>query len=127
MPLDFNQLKAKSQPQFKDIPCPELGGDIRIRKLTGTRGLNVRQGFYSAEENPLTKEQKSIALVEIVAASVVNESGEAFLDSKEGRELIDAMDDEALNRIGYECLDFNNMVTAKKNSPTTSDSSSSSA
>lgn len=127
MALSLEQLKAASGLKTKDVPCPELGGDVRIAKLQGARGLVVRQFFYSPEDAPLTKDQKAAALIELVAASVVDEAGVRILDSQAGREVIASMDDEALNRIGGDCLELNNMVEVKKNLPPTSDSSSSSA
>lgn len=104
MPLNLDSFltAAKSLPKFEDVPCEELGGDVRISQMTLAEAVEVSRFVSSlsddgGEVTDAAKMKKS--QVEFVAKAVVDESGVRYLDSEQGREALHSLPPGTLSRL----------------------------
>lgn len=124
MPINREQFKigAASLPAFVDIHCQELGGDVRIARLT-TQGAVEAARYVSSlaggEDDIVDAEKLDKAKADMVARSIVGEDGQRILDDQEGREMLAGLPVGVLSRL-YSAAERLNCLssavdTAKKN------------
>jgi len=76
--LNAAQILAAKVP-FEDVPCPELGGTVRIQALSAAAREKL-QAVLGGGTN--------VSSVQIVAASAVNEKGDLLFSIDESEKLL---------------------------------------
>lgn len=112
MALSFDQLKAACTLKTIEVSVPEFGGSLKLRQLDGRRGLEIGRRASKASDDDAAA--MATMYVDLISASVVDDAGTFILDSAEGREIVSQWPFAALQGVGSEALELNNMG-AKKN------------
>lgn len=74
--LTAAQILAAKVP-FEDVPCPELGGAVRIQALSAAARKRLQDAVGEGE----------VSSVQVVASSAVNEKGELLFSFDEAERL----------------------------------------
>lgn len=106
MPLSFDDIQARRpRPAHRDLYVEKLGGEVRIRRLSTPKKVDVLQLVQRIERDDkgdcLDLAGALEAMVEVVALSVEE------LDTDQGREFLRAEDLDVLTYLFEESLVFN--------------------
>jgi len=120
---------------YRDVPVPEWGGDVRLRRLDADDWLEFvdRLGQYDVDESGNFKRRSEMLSfgVDLLARSIVDEAGELAMDSEGGRKML-RQHPFILMRLVKEAMDLSSLAAdvdemiegAKKKSPTADSASS---
>ncbi len=133
-------LQQAQDPEndHRDVPVPEWGGDVRLRRLDADDWLEFvdRLGQYDVDEDGNFKRRSEMLSfgVDLLARSIVDETGELAMDSEGGRKML-RQHPFVLMRLMKEAMDLSSLAAdvdetidaAKKNSATADSESSASS
>ena len=104
--LTKEQLLAKRERVFKEIPIPELGSSVRIRALKSAEITGWQASLLDPKTGePSIKLQKQ-ARERLVAISVVNENG-TLLFGKDDLEALNNLENSIVGRIAAAATELN--------------------
>ena len=110
-----------------DVECDELGGSVRLKRLTAGQGMNLGKIYdmvpKGRDGQPRNVDDMADFFVRLVSMSVVDDAGEAYLSNDEGRFALAGLSLGTISKLGTEAMVLNNMAEstdAKKNKVKTS-------
>ena len=105
-----------------DVDCDELGGAVRLKRLTAGQGMNLGKIYELVPKDkagkPRNVEDMADFFVRLVSMSVADEDGVAYLSNDEGRLALSGLSLGTITKLGTEAMILNNMAEstdAKKN------------
>jgi hypothetical protein len=112
--LSAQEFWAFSTPQRVSVPVPEIvpGKTFQLAAFGATVGFAISKKCRTLprdEEGGLTPEGMVAFYVEVIACSAIDEGGERYLDSAEGRHQLTKLGVNVLRRLGQAALDLNAM------------------
>lgn len=103
--LTKEQILAKRERRYKDVPIPELGGSIRIRSLKAAEISAWQASMLDPKTGePCVKRQKQ-GRERLVAISAVNDNG-TLMFSKDDLESLNQIENSIVGRIAVESQKF---------------------
>lgn len=119
MALSFSELRdaIRASRRVVDIECPDVGV-IKLRQVdcdVGMRLASLAQGIDQLKDPADLGNAMSGFYVELLAASVIDDSGELCLNNDEGKSLLKGLRIDQLTFIGNAAVELNGMSSTKKN------------
>ena len=109
----FNKA-LKARRDFTEVNCEELDCTVRLGRLTAAQGLKLGKRYNAvpkdAEGNPKDEEDLAEFFVWLLSLAIVNEEGEPFLSSDEGRVQIGSLSFGTITQLGTEAMVVNGMA-----------------
>jgi hypothetical protein len=107
----------ESRKPYMDCDCAELGGDVRLKRLSAADGMTLGKRYNAiakdADGSPTSDEDMAGFFAYLLSLSIIDESGEAFLCSDEGRSQLSSLSLGTLSGLGTEAMIFNGMAERK--------------
>jgi hypothetical protein len=72
--LNRDQILESDDLAFEDVPCPEWGGEVRVRNLTGTERDAWETGMTSGKAGDRNLNMVNLR-ARLIAASAIDENG----------------------------------------------------
>ena len=111
------RIASKKQKLFVDVPCESLGGDLRLRRMNWKMASAVRKRWSGirkdADGQPRSDEDLAEFYVWFLSLSIVDEEGDAYLCSDEGRKELDCVPIMELFHLGDEAMLLNDFGERK--------------
>jgi hypothetical protein len=127
MVLDAKQFRKAMNacaPQI-DVPCDELGGTVRLKRFTASHGIKLGRRWNEIPKGkdgqPTKEEDLADYYVWLLSMSIVDDKGELFLCSEDGRKQLSRLSYSVLSALATHAVDLNEMgknVAGKKNGGT---------
>lgn len=111
----FKRTLAERSPAV-DVSCPEVGGSVRLRRLSAAVGLAIGKqynGLPKVDGKPRDDDMIELYVL-LLANSIVDESGELFLQSEEGKAHLRSLSFGTISELGSEALILNGMAERTK-------------
>lgn len=103
--LSRSTILATLTPIATTVPCPELGGDIGIRRLSFAEAINLADSAGRAGDNPYAQED---FLLELVMACACDDQGDALFQPTD-RPQLRRLPATCLQRLANVALEVNNL------------------
>jgi hypothetical protein len=80
--LNRDQILEAEDREFVEVPCPEWGGDVRLRSITGTQRDRYEQSLMSSNGAD-RKMNLTNARVKLIVLCAVDETGRPLFTSED--------------------------------------------
>jgi hypothetical protein len=80
-------IAQKSDVEAEKVDCPELGGELLVREMSGTVRNRLEAAYAAISEGADGKVMDSV-LVSLVSTCVVDETGRPYLTGDRAKQLI---------------------------------------
>lgn len=110
--VDYELLLAEEEEDFRDVPVPEWGGDVRIRRLNADDWVTFVELLSSADtdqDGMFKSKTEMIAFgVNLLARTITGADGQLVLNSDRGRKKLER-DPFVLTTLLREAMDLNRL------------------